>query len=68
MAKIKLDNELLSRARKAAEAAGYSSLEEFITHVLEKELRKILPDDDSGYSPDEEEKIRERLRGLGYIS
>lgn len=68
MAKIKLDKELLQKAAKAAEAAGYSSTEEFVTHVLEKELEKILPKDDSGYSDEEEEKIKERLRGLGYIS
>jgi hypothetical protein len=66
MAKIKLEKELLERARKVAETAGYSSVEEFVTHVLEKELRAI--EGDSGYTPEEEEKIKERLRGLGYIS
>ena len=68
MAKIKLDKDLLARAAKAAESAGYSSTEEFVAHVLEKELEKILPKDESGYSEEEEERIKERLRGLGYIS
>jgi hypothetical protein len=67
MPKIKLDKDLLERAKKVAETAGYSSVEEFVAHVLEKELRQI-DDGDSGYSPEEEEKIKERLRGLGYIS
>jgi len=66
MAKIKLDKDLLERARKVAETAGYSSVEEFVSHVLEKELQNIAGD--SGYTPEEEEKIKERLRGLGYIS
>lgn len=60
MAKIKIDSKLLSRAKKAAEVAGYSTLEEFVVHVIEKELAR--------YESDEvEEKVAERLRGLGYL-
>ena len=60
MAKIKIDSKLVSRAKKAAEVAGYSSVEEFVTHLLEKEIDR--------YESDEvDEKVAERLRGLGYI-
>ena len=61
MKKVKLDADLLDRASKIAETAGYSSVEEFLTHLLEKELGKI------GEAADEE-ALKERLRGLGYIS
>jgi len=61
--KIKLDKDLLERLQKAAELAGYSSVDEFVVHVLEKELSKI---DDEGSGSDEE--IKKRLEGLGYIS
>ena len=63
--KIKLSPDLLDRARAAAETAGYSTVEEFVTHVLEKELRTISGGEDE---PEDEEKLKERLRGLGYIS
>ena len=59
--KVKLDKDLLSRVKRYADIAGYSSVEEFITHALEKELAQ-LEDADS------EEEIRKRLQGLGYIS
>ncbi len=59
--KIKLSKELLRRAKKYAELAGYSSVEEFVTHVLERELAKL---DDS----DSEEEIKNKLQGLGYLS
>lgn len=59
--KIKLDKDLLDRVRKISEIAGYSSVEEFISHALEKELAK-LEDADS------EEEIKKRLKGLGYLS
>lgn len=59
--KIKLDKGLLDRVKKYADIAGYSSVEEFITHALEKEL-SVLEEADS------EEEIRKKLQGLGYIS
>lgn len=59
--KVKLNSALVDRIKKFAEIAGYSSVEEFITHALEKELAKIGDSDD-------EEEIRKRLKGLGYIS
>ena len=59
--KIKLDKDLLDRLHKAADLAGYSSVNEFIVHVLEKELSKI----GDGAS---DEEIKKKLEGLGYIS
>ena len=62
MAKIKLDSHLYDRAKAAAETAGYSGVDEFIIHILEKELSNFEA------APDEDEKVvQERLRGLGYI-
>lgn len=60
--KVKLDKDLLERCKKYAEVAGYSSVEEFISHTLEKELRKV-----EEVSPEDEEKVAKRLKGLGYI-
>ena len=59
--KIKLDADLLDRIKRVAEVAGYASHEEFIIHVLEKELAQF-----EEASSDEE--IVEKLKGLGYIS
>lgn len=59
--KIKLDKGLYEKIKKYADLAGYSSVEEFAIHALEKEVAKL---EDAG----SEEEIRKRLRGLGYIS
>jgi metal-responsive CopG/Arc/MetJ family transcriptional regulator len=59
--KIKLDKDLLKKIRMYAKIAGYSSVEEFITHALEKEIA-ILEEADS------EDEIRKKLQGLGYIN
>ena len=38
---VKLDKDLVARVKRYSEIAGYSSVEEFISHALEKELSKL---------------------------
>jgi hypothetical protein len=59
--KVKIERDLHDRLRKVADVAGYATTEEFITHVLEKEMLHF-----EGAASDED--IRNKLRGLGYIS
>jgi metal-responsive CopG/Arc/MetJ family transcriptional regulator len=59
--RIKLEKALLARVKRYADLAGYSSVEEFITHALEKEIAQL---DQS----DSEQEIKKKLKGLGYIS
>ncbi len=58
---IKLDKALLAKVKRYADLAGYSSVDEFVTHVLEKELAKVE-------GSESEEDIKKKLKGLGYIS
>jgi len=62
--RIKLDDDLLEKVKKCAAIAGYSSPDEFVIHVLEKEVAAILG---SGADSEDEEAVRKRLKGLGYI-
>ena len=59
MAKIKIESGLIDRAKKVAETEGYSSVEEFVTHLIESELSK--------HESNEDVNIDDQLRGLGYI-
>jgi hypothetical protein len=61
MPKVKIDKELLKKAKTHAASVGYSSVEEFVSHIIEKEIQKVE-------EPDSEEEVKKRLRGLGYIS
>jgi hypothetical protein len=60
--KIKLDKALYERAREAAQNAGYASVDEFVINLIEKELARL-----AGDSGEDQGKLEERLRGLGYI-
>ena len=59
--KIKLDKDLFKRCKHHAREAGYSSVEEFITHILEKELSK------QNQPAETDEDVVKQLQGLGYI-
>ena len=58
--KIRLDPELWESVKRFAKVAGYSSPDEFVAHVLEKELAGLQ-------AADSDEDIRRKLKGLGYI-
>lgn len=58
--KIKIEKNLYEKAKAQAETAGYSSVEELVTHLLEKEVAKQNEAED-------EEALKKRLQGLGYI-
>jgi hypothetical protein len=60
--KIKIEKDLLAKVKKYSGIAGYSSPEEFVQHVLEREIAKFEKDGSN------EEEIRKRMQGLGYIS
>jgi hypothetical protein len=58
---IKLDKRLLAKVKRCADLAGYSSVEEFVTHIIEREIASIE-------TSDSEADIKRKLKGLGYIS
>ena len=59
--RVRLDTDLVRRAARYSEIAGYSSVAEFITHALEKEMKDLE-------GAESEEEIKKRLKGLGYLS
>ena len=58
--KLTLDAGLWERIERCARVAGYATPEEFVLHVLEKELAPLE-------SASTDADLRAKLRGLGYI-
>ena len=57
---IKLKKGTWQRVKRCSEAAGYSSPEEFVQHILEKELAKLE-------EAESDTEIVKKLQGLGYL-
>lgn len=60
MKTVKIDSDLWKRVEEYAKKAGYSSPEEFVEHVIERELSRTEQQSDR-------EEVERRLKGLGYL-
>lgn len=59
--KVRVDKELLKKAEQCASKAGYSSVDEFVTYAIEREIARL---EDAEF----EDNALKKLEGLGYIS
>jgi len=57
---IKLKKELWAKVKRVSQVGGYSSPEEFVEHVLDREIARL---DDA----QSDEEIVLKLKGLGYL-
>jgi metal-responsive CopG/Arc/MetJ family transcriptional regulator len=57
---IKIDKALYAQLEEAAQRRGYSSTEELILHLCERE---VATPQESG----DQQQVEKQLRGLGYI-
>ena len=63
---VYISKELYDKIKKFIETqGGFSSIEEFVEFVLNEVLSEETPS--YTLSKEEEEKVKERLRALGYI-
>jgi predicted transcriptional regulator len=58
--KIELDSAVLAKVQELADAAGYSSPQEFEQHLIETELAKVKEEGDG-------EEAARKLKGIGYL-
>lgn len=58
--KVKIERNLYDTLKRAAQVAGYSNVDEFIIHVLERTAAEVE-------QAQSEEEVRKRLQGLGYV-
>jgi len=62
---VQISRELYEKARKYVEELGeFKSVDELVEFVLNELLSE---EEGEALTPEEEEKIKERLRALGYI-
>ncbi len=59
---IKIDSDLWKRVENCSAAAGYSSAEEFVQHLIERELARLEAAD-----AESAREVERQLRGLGYL-
>lgn len=60
---IKIPRDLYKKIEKEARNSDFKSVEEFIIFVLSS----AVEEDEEVFNQEDEEKVKERLRALGYL-
>lgn len=69
MTEISLDDEKAEVLKARASEKGHDTLEGYVDYLMDQIVDKIRREkqDVEGYSDEEEEKVKNRLRDLGYM-
>ncbi|MEO8371985.1 MAG: hypothetical protein ABI806_22570 [Candidatus Solibacter sp.] len=60
MMTVEFEDSLWARVKRHAEAAGFSSPEQFVQDAVKRQI-------DNASSPEEDQLVMEKLQGLGYL-
>ena len=68
---VTIPTPLAEKLKKRIENTGFNSLSSYVTYILRQVISSIEIDKDKekkeAFSKEDEEKVKERLKGLGYM-
>ncbi len=66
---VSIPKVLADKVKERMKGTGFSSVSSYVTYVLRQVLSSIEEDEQTkqAFSKEEEEKVKQRLRDLGYI-
>jgi metal-responsive CopG/Arc/MetJ family transcriptional regulator len=64
---VGIPESLYERVAKAIPATGFQSVEDYVTQAVRDKLAQDENAREPAYTKEEEEKVKERLRALGYL-
>ena len=67
MKNVPIPAELYDAIDQRVKETEFTSVEEYVTFVLEEVLKDDDDEDEIAFSPEDEEEVKKRLRALGYL-
>jgi Arc/MetJ-type ribon-helix-helix transcriptional regulator len=64
---ISIPTPLAEKIKKRIKGTGFTSLSSYVTYVLREVISGIEEESEEVFSKEDEEKVKERLRALGYL-
>jgi len=64
--RIAIPKELAEKLKKRAENSGFSSLSNYVTYIL-RQVMSNIKEKNKTISKEDEEKVKDKLRGMGYL-
>jgi len=64
---ISIPTQLAEKIKKRIQGTGFTNLSSYVTYVLREVVSNMEEDSEEAFSKEDEEKVKERLRALGYL-
>jgi len=65
---ISIPTPLANKIKERIKNTGFNSLSSYVVYVLREVISNVEDDEqETAFSKDDEEKVKERLRALGYL-
>lgn len=64
---VSIPTPLAEKIKKRIEGTGFHSLSSYVTYVLREVISGIEDESEEAFSKEDEEKVKDRLRALGYL-
>ena len=65
---VSIPVQLYEKIKQRIEGTGFTSVSDYVTYVLREVLASLEEEEkEEAFSKEEEEKVKERLRALGYL-
>ncbi len=64
---VSIPTPLAEKIKKRIEGTGFHSLSSYVIYVLREVISGIEDGSEEAFSKEDEEKVKDRLRALGYL-
>ena len=64
---VSIPKPLYEKIQGRIKDTGFTSVSDYVTYVLRQVISELEEDQEEPFTREDEEKVKERLRSLGYI-
>jgi Arc/MetJ-type ribon-helix-helix transcriptional regulator len=64
---ISIPSPLAEKIKKRIDGTGFTSLSSYVTYVLREVISGMDESTEEAFTKEDEEKVKDRLRALGYL-
>ena len=64
---ISIPTPLAEKIKKRIEGTGFTSLSSYVTYILREVISNMEGESEEAFSKEDEERVKDRLRALGYL-
>ena len=64
---VSIPKQLYEKIQERIKDTGFTSASDYVTYVLRQVISELEEEQEEPFTKEDEEKVKERLRSLGYI-